>query len=85
MKPQNAKFKEAMADCLDGSGNVTRLEPLYNYIDQLEDAAEECHVALKLVLEKGKVGWIQQVAFTSISKALGKSPNDQAQRPAAKE
>jgi hypothetical protein len=75
MKTQNDNFKRAMSECLDDTGKVTRLEPLYNYIEQLEDAAEECHLALKHVVDDEKVGWIQEHALTAISKALGKSPN----------
>ena len=75
MKTQNDNFKRAMSECLDDTGKVTRLEPLYNYIEQLEDAAEECRLALKHVIDDGKVGWLQEHAHAAVSKALGKSPN----------
>ena len=81
MKTQNENFKRAMSECLDDAGNVTRLEPLYNYIEQLEDVAEECRLALKLVIHDGKVGWLQEHAHAAVSKALGKSPNAGTQRP----
>lgn len=82
MKTQNDNFKRAMSECLDDTGKVTRLEPLYNYIEQLEDAAEECCLALKHVIDDGKVGWLQEHAHAEVSKALGKSRhNNKAQRP----